>query len=90
MIKFSAKKKNSDERISGYYLPIGNPPVDCIITKDEDGDHAYEIDPDTLVFCSNDSTVYIDGKMYVADKPVLKSVHKDGECVIGGFTEMPF
>ena len=32
--------------------------------------------------------IEIDGKRYKAEAPKLKTVHKDGECVIGGFREV--
>ena len=36
----------------------------------------------------NSPVIEIDGKHYKAEKPILKTVHKWGEVVIGGFREV--
>ena len=32
--------------------------------------------------------IKVDGKLYTAKNPTLKTVHKDGEVVLGGFREV--
>ena len=36
---------------------------------------------------SSINAVEIDGKFYIAEEPKIKSIHKEGEVVIGGFRE---